>query len=347
MRSALYYPHTEVKSDALVRSALLTWDRLEFIVPRQEYKPHYANRDMAEAMELIGHRRVPDQAEQDELYKLLEDLIESGTPETFTYQTEARLDERYEIWPEKLLNRSWSLLEERGLVGAPLDNDDYPATQAGGLTLMSMLADVMAGETRARVTDRGLAYAALANAPSVPPTGAEPDVDFAAILPVKVDSLSAESFTLRQLIELRKREESSGGTDLRNLRHHYLDSVQAHVKVAARFAPGSPDRIETDRVFEKEMENKLRDLKTELSLTRNDALLSKESLTCILAVGGLVAAGIAATQAGLPMPVPAALSLTGAPITVGGALRIGNKYAAKRREILRANPMAYIYQASL
>jgi hypothetical protein len=40
---------------------------------------------------------------------------------------------------------------------------DYPASQAGGLTLMALLADVMAGRTKTRLTDQGIAYAALSN----------------------------------------------------------------------------------------------------------------------------------------------------------------------------------------
>ena len=36
MRSALYYPHTDVRSEALMKSALLTWDKLHSIIPHSD-----------------------------------------------------------------------------------------------------------------------------------------------------------------------------------------------------------------------------------------------------------------------------------------------------------------------
>ena len=57
MRSALYYPHTAPNSEDIVKTALLLWDRLEFIVPWEHFRPHYKNRQIARAMELIGAPR--------------------------------------------------------------------------------------------------------------------------------------------------------------------------------------------------------------------------------------------------------------------------------------------------
>jgi hypothetical protein len=42
MRSALYYPHTDIRSETLMKSALLTWDRVHTIFPYKEYKPNYS-----------------------------------------------------------------------------------------------------------------------------------------------------------------------------------------------------------------------------------------------------------------------------------------------------------------
>lgn len=39
--------------------------------------------------------------------------------------------------------------------GNPRANDDYPLAEAAGLSIMSILADCCAGETRARITDQG------------------------------------------------------------------------------------------------------------------------------------------------------------------------------------------------
>ena len=46
MRSALYYPHTEIRSVPLLKTAMLLWDHVEFIVPYSGYRPHYKDRGM-------------------------------------------------------------------------------------------------------------------------------------------------------------------------------------------------------------------------------------------------------------------------------------------------------------
>lgn len=50
MRSAIYYPRTEIHSEPLMRSSLLLWDKLHTIVPDRTYHPDYGqHRDMARA----------------------------------------------------------------------------------------------------------------------------------------------------------------------------------------------------------------------------------------------------------------------------------------------------------
>ena len=50
MRSAVYYPSTQVRSRQIMRNSLLLWDELHTIVPKPEYAPTYGDRrDMAEA----------------------------------------------------------------------------------------------------------------------------------------------------------------------------------------------------------------------------------------------------------------------------------------------------------
>jgi hypothetical protein len=108
MYAALYYPHTEVKSEALVKRALLAWDKLETVVPVPEYVPQYDGA-IAEAMELVGGKRAPTDDEKQKVHELVEDLIKGGVPETFTYQPD-RYDQEYEMWPGKLAPKTWQLL---------------------------------------------------------------------------------------------------------------------------------------------------------------------------------------------------------------------------------------------
>jgi hypothetical protein len=340
MRTALYYPHTEIQSEALLRSALLTWDTLEFIAPYRGFRPHYQDRHMAEAMELIGTPRAPSDADRREVHELLADLVERGVPEPLRYNGGNNREADYEVWPQKLLNETWQLLREHEVIGDLLADDDYPATQGGGLTIMSMLADVMAGETRARVTDRGLAYATLANVANYEGPDPQQAVDVAQVVPLTFKTMALEHVSLERLIAFRKRETGANGHSYRALRHHYLESLEAHVAEAAMHRVGSKDRTELDRIFEEEMDDDLRDLKDELGIAKQDAFLSKDTIAFVLAVGGLAVAGLAAAH----FPIPEAFTMAGAPATVGGLLGVGSKFGAKRRDVLRKHPMAYLYQ---
>lgn len=339
MRSALYYPHTEIQDEALIRSALLTWDRLEFIVPWRGFKPDYRRRDMAEAMELIGCPVVPTDEDRREVHDQLEELIAQGVPEPFLYrdQSHRRRDVDYDMWPQKLMPETWRLLREHDVIGGLLDNDDYPASQGGGLTIMAMLADVMAGETRARVTDRGLAYASIANV-AKPARKRRPAGDVAQIVPLTFKSLAMEHVDLETLIAFRQREARGNGHDYRTLRRTYLDRLSKHLTEAAKHAVGSRDREELDRVFEQDMEDDLRDLKAELGMARGDAILSKDTVAFVF---GAVAAGTAVAASA---PMPEVFTAAGGAAAIGGIVSVANKFGAKRREVLRKHPMAYLYE---
>jgi hypothetical protein len=339
MRAALYYPHTEIRSESLIRSALLTWDRLEYIVPYQGYTPHYDNRDIAEAVELIGAPVAPSDLERRAVHDQLEELIAKGVPEPFRYNGDGMRGQDYEMWPQKLLPETWRMLREHAVIGELLDNADYPATQGGGLTIMAMIADVMAGETRARVTDRGLAYATLANvAKPADPAAAAPN-DIAQVVPLTFKSLALEHVGLNRLVAFRKREEKSGGHDFRTLRHAYVDRLEKHLAEASKHPAGSRDRKELDRIFEQEMEDDLLDLKRELGLAKSDLLLSKDTITFVLAGAGLVGAALAAK-----FSISAAVGAIGGPAAIGGVIGVSTKFGAKRREVLRKHPMAYLYE---
>jgi hypothetical protein len=66
MRSALYYPHTQLHqegSERLLKHALLLWDELEFIVPHPDYQLSHENPLFARAMALIGRPHCPSDDE--------------------------------------------------------------------------------------------------------------------------------------------------------------------------------------------------------------------------------------------------------------------------------------------
>lgn len=341
MYSALYFPHTEIQSERLVKTALLTWDRLETIAPYRGYQTHYEG-EMAAAMELIGKPRSPTEAEKVKVHALVKELVDQTLPETFSYRPE-RWEETYEMWAQKLSPKTWELLAEHGLIGGRLENTDFPASQPAGLTVMSIVADVLAGQTRTRVTDRAAAYATIANAPKTAQDATGADT-FQQIVPLTFKTIAVEHIPLGALVALRRREEiEANGRDYRHLRHNYLNRLHAYVQEAAQHLPGSSDREELDFQFEREMDDDLKDLQRELRIAGRDTFLSKDMMTfAALGLAAAAAAAAAGQLAGIPMAITN--TLTGAAITIGGGVNMFPKYGDARRKALAAHPMAYLYE---
>lgn len=338
MRSALYFPHTEVRSKELIRSALLTWDHLEYIVPFVGYNTNYDDQDSARAMEIIGRPRVASTDDQAKVHALVDELLHKGVPETFRYSpADGRQTPEYEMWPQKLMGKTWDLLRTHGLTDAPLSNMDYPTSQAAGLTLMAIIADVLAGDTRSRITDQGLAYATIANVSKVD----EQPEDYEEVVPLTLKVASLDKVPMSRLIEFREREEkSAAGMDYRTLRHNYLAAIEKHAERISKTSPGSADRTELDRNFVSDIEKDFYDLKTELGIAKRDALFTKEMFTLVLAAG---AAAVAAA-AGAPVLVPSAIAGSGGVVMLGGLLGTANKFGKARRDVMRKHSMAYLYE---
>lgn len=161
MRSALYYPHTEIRSESLLKTALMLWDRIHVIVPFEGYIPAYKSPEARKSFEIIGKCHYPSDDEKNQAHALIEDFATRRLPEAFSYISVQSPQETYEVYPQKLLPETWNVLQHAGLVGNPLANADYPAAPPTGLSLMSLLADCCAGDSLVRVTDRSAAYASL------------------------------------------------------------------------------------------------------------------------------------------------------------------------------------------
>src|ERR1041385_3205757 len=150
MLSALYYPHTTLSTNdvtgiRILKRALLMWDHLEFIVPFPKFKGHYSDPLVAEAIEVIGKNRCPNEEEKRDAHERIEELItRPQLPEVFLYQG----TDPYEVYPQKFLPETWELLLESKHAGELLPNADYPVSNQLGLTIMAILADCVAGETR-------------------------------------------------------------------------------------------------------------------------------------------------------------------------------------------------------
>lgn len=340
MRAALYYPHTDVEDLGIVKSALLMWDRLEHITPTAEYRSHYSDMGIAKAMELIGKPHVPSAAEMAEAHDRVVEMIESKVPPEF-YLKQKRTRGLYEMYPQKLLPKTWEELRKASMAGRLRANGDYPFMEPAGLTIMSILADCCAGQSKARVTDRGDAYASINSLLVDGPLSATSSYDAAeGLVPFALQVANLDGFDLNDLIDFRVREEKERGHTLRDLRHRYVDNMSKYLDRIRKEARSQSDVVEIRYQYFDDMRIDLAHLKAEISGARREAVLSKEVLVTL--VGGV--ALLAAVTGGAPVELPSVVAPTGALVTLGGLIGVGNKYATARRSILLKHPMAYLYE---
>jgi len=340
MRSALYYPHTEIQNVELLKTALLLWDRIHFIVPDPDYRPEYNDRLVGEAIEIVGQPHFPSDDEKKQAHEQIEAFVAQPLPPPFYYRRQDRASQYdYEIYPQKFYAETFKLLNAAQLAGQPLPNADYPLSQPTGLCIMSILADCCAGTTLQRVTDRSAAYATLTGL-----LGAESargvQRQEEQLVPITLEIVNADRIDLKRLVDLRRREEKTGGHAIRNLRHSYLDHIESYVKrlTTTKGQPG--DEVEIKRQFRDDIADDLANLRDELRFARNDALFSKEMLSVAVALAGT----IAAWAFGIPFVSPGVFTAVGAPVEIGGLLGATNKYSSVRRSILEKHPTAYLYQ---
>ena len=344
MRSAVYYPSTQVRSRQIMRNSLLLWDELHTIVPKPEYAPTYGDRrDMAEAWELIGRQIVPTGTQKKRAHAAIEGTLEAGGLPPNLYEV-ARVDQPsdyYEVWPQKFTAQTFDLLRQHRLTDLPLPNGDYPFTQEGGLLVMAKLADACAGTTLARVTDRLLAYGMIGSAEQRP--GVESDV-----IPVTLDIVDTTSIPLEDLIAFRRREASErNGRDYTRLRHAYADIVQEQIKALS----AALDHHERDRLtkeFRARMETDLADLRRELRGNWGQLLVTPVVVAAV-ATGGALVTGLTdelQTAAAFGLTVAAGSKVEDVAKTVAGFVKDRMGFDAKQRDILAKHPMAYMWELS-
>jgi hypothetical protein len=326
--SALYYPHTGTQDEDLLKTALLLWDRLEYISPFEDFRISSDSRDVAEAFELIGHPHVPSDAEKAEAHTEITTLVSGAVPEYLAFEP-SNPNLRYLIYPQKFLPETWDVLRQSRLaetyrVG---EFDDYVLGKWLGLTMMSVLARVCAGGEKRTITDEADCYAALTRYVTAAHAGQYASVgsEYERIATVALRTFDVSEIEFHDILELRKREVSGKDTLLRDLRHKYLHAIDELVgKLGKATHPG--DREELQRVFESTLAGDLEELKRALRLTAKRALLSKE-----VAVAVLVSAGA------LVEPITSSL------ISTGALVKTLVDYRAARRAVLKEHAMSWLY----
>jgi hypothetical protein len=341
MRSAVYYPHTKIKSPDLLKRCLMLWDRVKVIVPWDAYQIHYDSRVEQEAFELIGLPHYPTQAERKATHEMVRDFVKRPLPFAFSSRSIQDPNEIYEVYPQKLLPKTWELLKNAGLAldtKVMRSRSTYLAAEPTGLALMSLLADCCAGETFARITDRSAAYASLAGLLTDPQQAEQDNAE--VLVPITMAIANVEALPLTKWLDLRRREESApDGAAIRELRHRFLAKLEEHARNLAYNQIS--DREEIKRQFTQDMEDDYRDLKEALKLEGTQILASKEILVAVLA--GVATLGLIGGRVTVPMPD--VFTSTGTAVTIGGLFGSRAKFINARRKVLKEHPMAYFYEA--
>lgn len=348
MLRALYYPHTEIASEVILKNALLLWDNIETIVPFTGWsslKPG-GTKLRREAMELVVEPRVPSDTERQAAHQTLEEFTESGFLSSLIQMSPKNLHggKEYLVYPQKFLDKTWHILEHRGIARWVQHERDFGVPAAVGFLMMSILADVCAGTQIRKVTDRTDAYNWLGKmrAKALDTqyiTGLDPSQVAPAhhrLVSLSLEVLDARAIPLEKLVELRKRELRTGGTEYSAMRRRYLEKLDECLKRIGEQAKSESDVREIERQFKNELMQDIADLKAELGIASSKALLSKEVvLSLILLAGSLVS------------PVA---GLTTLATTVGGIgiiplMKAAVDYRAARRDALKKHAMSWLFVA--
>lgn len=319
------------------------WDHLEFLVPNRGYNFSYDDPVVAEAIELIGKNRCPNNEEKLKAHAQIEDLVtRPHLPDVFYY----RGSDPYEVYPQKFLNDTWDLLVNSKFAGSLLPNDDYRLSKQAGFAIMAILADACAGTTRTRVTDSPQSYASLTDLlkdnARIGVRERLVDMSVRAIprgpflVGLRLSLPDIDYLSLDKLIEFRKREAVETGNSLRKLRHGFLERIERRVEDLTNHGLTRSDREELERLFFREALDDLAEV-TGKRKKQNRGVLRDIILTAVTTSAELLT--------GAPV-LPGVRTLSGAPVKLRGAIASRNQFVKARTEIIRDHPMALLHELS-
>ena len=114
IRSAIFYPHSGVRTLDMLKTGLLLWDEIQFIAPDEHLQPQ-APWDVwpedpmivGQAIELLLKRHVPTDDEKERTHETVEMLINSDLGDRLAGEGAANA---YLIYPQKFSEKTWRLL---------------------------------------------------------------------------------------------------------------------------------------------------------------------------------------------------------------------------------------------
>ena len=333
MYTALYYPHITIRNGDLIKTALLLWDNVEYIVPDKYVRARSHDRNIQEAFELITKPHLPTLSEKRRAHELIVQMVNSGLPDWFLFSPN---NEHliYEIYPQKFLPETWEIVCETVKIKSPR-NDTYKTNQLNkffGISMMSILADCCAGTQKRTITDEIDSYSYLTRYITSAHGGSYGNIseELERLVTISLKIIDVETFELKRLIDLRKREEVNNDDFLRKLRHNYLEAVDRYVNRISFEARSEEDINEIERIFEQELSDDLKGLRERLKIDAKIAILK------VLA---------AVTTVLRPFMTVGSSILTSDLIGVGSLYEAKINYSKSRRKSLEDHAMSWLYTA--
>jgi hypothetical protein len=326
--SALYYPHSTIRDEALVKQALLLWDKIDVITPSEDYRLEGDNEASTRALKLIANPRPPTQQEKRAAHGRILALANEELPKWFAFDL-SKEHLQYSVYPQKFLPDTWEELKASNLArqsSGPNEFEDYVLCRWFGLTMMSILAEECAGSQLRLLTDEEDSYSALGRFLTKEYAGTYSNVasfDGDRLVSTSIKAIGADDIPLDTLIDLRQRE----GSFLRELRHKYLREVD-NVVTALSTAKTASDKVEIERKFEQAMADDYARLTESLKLKAMSAIFSKEMLVAFLAAAGAVVE-------------PWTSSVVG----IGALIKANSDYRISREETMRKHATSWLFRS--
>lgn len=354
MRSALYYPHTQMKDEALLKNALLLWDQVEFISPTSSFGfEDSLPKHVVEGLELLCKAHVPTDTERQAAHARIVKLLSKGipkwlvateVPESIKGGRKVRefYGREYGMYPQKLDHRTWELLEGAGLVRLSGEDYDYYTRPLVGLYLMSILADVCAGATKEKITDRSEAYsflwtliAAEGSADGHSPITSRSATATDRLVTISLRTIGTETIPFKNVLDLRKREAGRQGHDYRAFRKRYGEKINEYAVLIANQVKSKSDRDEIERQFEIDMQDDLASLRDDLRVETRQLKFSTEVITTVVVAAGVVTGTASFSEL--------ASRLSG--LLTGGFMKDALKAQGSYRATLKNHPSSWLYLA--
>lgn len=339
--TALYYPHSKLENLQHLKTALVLFDKVEWLAPDKLFKPYYENRICAEVMELIGDRHIPDDKEREIVHEEVLKLVSKPLPDWFVFRP-VNKDLRYQILPDKFSYKTWKLLLSSDFVNEakePVPNYkggavfDYEVSSALGLTLMGILANVCAGTTKRKFTDEEDGYAALnhvliedSELEFIKPDQKHPKLEtYERLVTLSCKTLNCDKIPFNKLIELRKEEDVKKNDVLKQARKTYFKALDEYAQKLTNEVKLPADVKAFEDAFCSDLEEKLSNLKIELGIARR-RLITKDIFTLALVAAGALVEPFTSTLIGTAMVAKQTID-----------------HNVEQREKIKANPTGWLY----